>query len=351
MKLNKVNKAILGGALCYGMLMISCTDELDVKIPYPQDITFNEINLERFSYNIPDTPYKVGDAETGVITVNVSKNQNEGFSGFAVSNKNWRSYPWSLSPDFSPSAGLTAQDRQTAIDSTIFSVFTNQPNRTENYLVGNTKGNNAFITLDKPSMVEHVLVANTTYNYLLAAYGSVYSGTYNEESQSYMIDGDPVRNIQNPNTATSMYGRFHLPGPGNTDLMRLKGHEVLEKRKAGSAAAEITRNNGGTQSEIQADSLAAYNNLSTGYVKLIIEGYNNETVTGNVAFYLAVQPGVHPQNPDFDYVAADWYKVDLTELGIVDKLLFKMESSYVNEVTGEMVVPPYFCLDGIRLSK
>jgi len=40
--------------------------------------------------------------------------------------------------------------------------------------------------------------------------------------------------------------------------------------------------------------------------------------------------------------------VELSSFGEVDKVLFKMSSSYVNP-DGSMVYPSTFCLDGIRL--
>lgn len=330
--------------------LYSCADDsIELKIPYPNDITFNELELDRFTYNIPNTPFTTGDDESGVITVNVSAGGSGSYSGFALSNKNWRSYPWNLSPDFAPAGGITPAEKQASIDSTAFSVTTVRPNRTENYLVGRADGEDAYFTLSAPATVEHVLVANTTYNYLLASYGSIYSGTFDTETQSYTIDGSKVRNIQNPNTSASRYGRFTLPAPNGSNAVRLSGHAELAKREAGATAAEATRNAGGTEAEAINDSIAAYNALSTGYIKLKIEGYLNETLTGDVDFYLAALPNTDPEHPEYDFILNDWTKVDLTSLGEVDKVLFKISSSYTDGA-GTMVYDPAFCLDGIRLT-
>lgn len=306
-------------ALVTALLLTACEDEVkDILIPYPEDITFNELELGRFSFSIPSDPLRAGDDNAGYIVANVSKNADGSFGGFALSNKNYRSYPWTLSPDFAPETPLTVEQRQEAIDSTIFSVYTTRPNHTENFLVGHAVDDEAYITLEQPSVVEHVLVANTTYNYLLNAYGSVYSGTLNPTTQAYLITGTKVRNPNIPSTAVTDYGRWYLPGPDGKDHIRLAGSSILSG--------------------------------NPGYVKLIITGYNGNTPVGVVDFWLAVQPGADPENPAWNFIRSDWFKVDLTSLGTVDKLLFTIESSY-NDASGQQLTPPYFALDGIRIRK
>lgn len=344
----KYKKALLFAGVLF--TLNSCSDDLDVIVDYPKDITFNDLNVGRFSFQIPDSPFDVGNNETGVITVNVVNRGGGDFSGFAISNKNWRSYPWSFSPDFEPAGGVSAADRKAAIDSTVFSVFTDTPNRTETFLVANTEGEDAYIDLQEPSVVEHVLVANNTFNHLTARYGSIYSGTLDSETQEFLLDGEKVRNIKIPNTAVSMYGRFLLPNPDGTNLLRLVGHETIEKRKVGLAAADLARSQGATPDKIAADSTAAAAAYATGYIKLTVDGFRNGSKTNSVDFYLATRPDVDPNNPEHDKVVGDWMKVDLTALGEVDKVLFKMSSSYVDE-NGKMRYMPYFCLDGVRLRK
>ncbi len=347
MKKIKLYKVVL---FVTGLFFLSCTKiKRDVLIPYPDDILFEDQTLGTFTFNIPTAPFSSGDAKTGVVTMNVKNNGDGTFSGFAVSNKNWCSYPWGLSPDFGPATPTAAQIKA-GVDSTIFSVFTTTPNRTNNFLVACVKDDDANITLANPGIVEHILVANTTYNYLLETYGTNYSGTLTATTQEYSLTGTKVRNIQNPNTSTLMYGRFRLPGPGGSNLVRLAGHEILEKRKAGKAAADASRLAGNTPTKVAADSVAAYNAFFTGFVKLTVNGFRSGAATSSVDYWLAIRPNVDPANPTLNYIAPDWFKVDLTSLGAVDKLVFHLSSSY-KDVSGNMLVPPYFCLDGIRLKK
>jgi hypothetical protein len=333
--------------------LISCKDEVkNVLIPYPNDINFEDQNLDRLSYRIPDAPFKAGDSKSGVITVNVKKNNDGTYSGFALSNKSWRSYPWSLSSHGPGAPNLTQAQLKSAIDSTVFSVYTTPaPSQTKNYLVGHAVGEDAAITLDNPAVVEHVLVANNTYNFLLANYGSKYSGTLDANTQEYdIVSGTAVRNPNNPNTAANMYGRFHLPGPGGVDVVRLAGSEILAKRAAGHAAAEAVRANPGgldpaeVETKAKADSTTAASQTFKGHIKLIAKGYNGTAATGTVEFWLAVRPNVDGENPTWDIIVNNWYKMDLTGLGTVTKIVFNMESSDPN-------IPPYFCLDGMRIKQ
>ena len=86
------------------------------------------------------------------------------------------------------------------------------------------------------------------------------------------------------------------------------------------------------------------------YFKLIIKGFKDNTQTGTVNFYLCTRKG-DPENPDWSRVVNDWYPVDLSALGVVDKIVFDLESTDIEEGTGRMRTPAYFCLDGIRIQK
>ena len=89
-------------------------------------------------------------------------------------------------------------------------------------------------------------------------------------------------------------------------------------------------------------------NEDKDYYKLIVTGYNGDTKTGEVEFYLCTRKG-DPNHPDWSLVINDWYKVDLSSLGVVSKVVFHVASSDIEEGTGRMRTPPYFCLDGIRI--
>lgn len=332
------------------LLFTACEKDREILIPYPHDITFEDQTLGLFSYSIPNTPFKSGDAESGIVTMNVINNGNGNYSGFALSNKNSRHYPWPLSPTFAPATPLTPAKIQAYVDTLRFSVNTSLPNRTSNYLVACVKNDDAFITLDKPSIVEHILVANTSYNFLLATYGSIYSGTLNAATQEYSTTGTIVRNPFIANTSSAMYGRFFLPGPNNVNLIRLAGFQILEARKAGKVAADAARALGKSKTDVAADSTKVAVVTYKGYIKLTAKGFLGTAQKGNVDFWLAVQPNIDTKIPTLNYIAGNWFKVDLTSLGTVDKLVFNLTSDYVDG-TGKMLTPPYFCLDGIRIKK
>ncbi|MCK0130822.1 DUF4465 domain-containing protein [Flavobacteriaceae bacterium F08102] len=366
MKLIKKYKGTTAAII--GLFLFSaCADDIDLRIPYPNDITFNEISLDRFSYEIPAGPFTAGDQKSGIITVNVNNNGNGDYSGFALSNKNFRSYPWELSPDFAPAGGLTPAEEQAAINTTAFSVYTTRVNPMKNYLVGKATGDDAYFTLSEPTTVEHVLVANTTYNYLLASYGSILSEDIDPVTQEYLLTGGKRDNPGIENDDPNLQGVFTLPGiDGTLKTIRLAGTELLAKHEAGDPAgiaageaardAFIANNPGSTPEEQQAVYDEAYEEaydeaadaIHKGYVKLTIEGFLNGTTTGTVDVYLAIRPEVDPAFPEYNYILRDWRKVDLTSLGTVDKVLFKMSSDYVDN-QGKMVYPSLFCLDGIRL--
>ncbi|MEO9571351.1 MAG: DUF4465 domain-containing protein [Polaribacter sp.] len=348
MMIKNIQKHIRISVAIFGLVLLnSCKDSLELQIPYPNDITFNELSLDRFTYQIPTAPFTAGDNDSGIITVNVVGTGNN-FSGFALSNKNFRSYPWDLSPDFAPIGGLTAAEEQASINTTAFSVYTTEPNKTQNYLVGNTEGDNAFFTLSSPSTIAHVLIANTSYNYLLAQYGAIYSDDYDSVTESYLIDGGKTSNPNIENPDSDLEGRFRLPAPGGFDAVRLNGFQNLERDAAGLAAYDAVINAGGTTDEAETAKDNAEDNVYAGYVKLTIEGFLNGSSTGTVDWYLCVNEEVDILNPEHDYILNDWQKVDLTSLGDVDKVLFKMSSDYIH-TDGRMVYSPMFCLDGIRL--
>ncbi len=83
------------------------------------------------------------------------------------------------------------------------------------------------------------------------------------------------------------------------------------------------------------------------YVRVKIKGYNGNTETGEVLFYLADRNSITGKLMNF--TVADWMPVSLDSLGPVTKLRFYMEST---DVTNDVVnTPPYFCIDGIRFKE
>lgn len=261
-------------AVLTSFIAISCSnDEYGSDIPLPNDITLNELALERFTYQIPENGFS-----SGSIHFNTLKKSGNDYSGFCYSNRNNRSFV------------STEEDNYV----NMFSVYTKYPNRTETYAIAHVADDATFLTIDKPTVVEHILVANTTYAYLAMKYGDVF--------------GTKEKPEKNPNLEAAPKGVWESYVPGGVKKMDEDGD----------------------------------------FLKLKIYGYKGGTKVGQVDFFLCTRKA-DSENPTYDYVMNDWVKVDLVSLGEVDKLSFKMESN--DMAIGKMRTPAYFCLDGIRLKK
>ena len=90
--------------------------------------------------------------------------------------------------------------------------------------------------------------------------------------------------------------------------------------------------------------------IDGAFIKLEIEGSLNGNVTGTVDAFLGVTPGGDPSNPDYDFILNSWVPIDLTSLGEVNQVLFRISSSYVDG-SGNMIYSPTFCLDGISIQQ
>ena len=167
--------------LTLALTISSCSDEVkDKLIDFPNDVTLNKgegisITPDHLSFLIPDAAFSASAYHSGSVTMNVSKNADGTHNGFALSNKNYRSYPWcnALPRTVEP----TQAELKAATDSSLFSVYTNVPNQTKTFAVVRVSGDDAYFTIDKPRTVEHVLVANTNFNFHTLNYGSVFSAT------------------------------------------------------------------------------------------------------------------------------------------------------------------------------
>lgn len=263
----------------------ACSEKRDVLIGTPNDVTLNELTLERFTHRIPEDGFSSKAEHSNGVRFNTVKNSDGTYSGFAYSNRNNRSFTWTAT--------------QEALDSNIYSVYTRYPNDNGIYAVACVKGDDAFFTLEAPTVVEHILVANTTYAYLAIVYGDQH--------------GKPDSLVANPN----------IPGGAN---------------KKGVWYSNVP---GGVKKMVDKDK---------DYFKLTAKGYRDNSETGSVDFYLCTRKG-DPKHPAWSLVINDWYKMDLTKLGIVDKVVFHLESTDVEAGTGRMRTPAYFCLDGIRLKE
>lgn len=345
-------------------LLFSCTDELKEKeMDFPNDLTFNEeegntiVKVPSFGFVVPQTSYTLPAYRYGKITFNVKSNSDGTHTGFALSNKNYRSYPWCTSKPLGGTPS-TAKVKE-AVDSSIFSVYSGTyPNQLKNFAVVRVSGDDAFFTTDKPYIIEHVLVANTTYDYMLFSYGSRYSSKLNSTTQTYdeFSSGTTLAKVRNPNipdASTSKYGVWYLPDiygfGGGQDYIRLAGQQIIAKVAAGKAAALAARAAGKSETDAKADSTAAYTAKVTGYFKITAKGYLNGALKGSIDYYLAVNEGVAPAPyATWNTIQGGWAKWDLSSLGLVNKVVFYLDSSD-KDANGKMRTPPYFCLDGIRI--
>lgn len=259
------------------LLLHACSNEDDLLVDYPDDITFNELELDRFSHKIPENGFS-----SGGINFNTVKNTDGSYSGFAYSNRSNRSFTW--------------DDTALALDSNIYSVYTPKPNQTGVYTVVHVKNDDAYFTLDKPTIIEHILIANTTYTYLGLYYGNQYGTTANP--------------LANPNIPSAPKGVWYSYIPELARKMDQNGD----------------------------------------YFKVIVNGYKDGILTGQQNAYLCCRKDADPAFPQYNFLRSDWVKADLTSLGVVDKVVFQMDCNLKNS-SGESLIPTYFCIDGIRIKK
>ncbi|MEN6617921.1 MAG: DUF4465 domain-containing protein [Rikenellaceae bacterium] len=270
--MKKILFIILIGVL---FLTSSCSDKDELLIAIPDDITFNELTLGTYTHVVPDAGFT-----SGGIKFNTKKNSDGTFSGFAYSNQNNRSFVWT--------------NTKAARDTNILSVYTAYRNMTEVYAVACADNEtDTYFSLDKPAVIELMLFANNTYNYLAMNYGAN-SGT----------------SIANPNIPSAPKAIWNTYAPGVTRKLNLDGD----------------------------------------YYKVIVKGYNGTSLAGTVEVYLCCRKNADPVNPNFSFLRTDWVAADLTSLGAVTKVTFSTSCSY-KDANGKDLINSYFCIDGIRLKK
>lgn len=178
-----MKKLILSLFVALGAFFTSCSDDIDLVIPYPTNITFDELEIPtRFSHVIPDNGFSVQGLNFH--TVKASDGQLNG--GFCYSNRSNRSFVWQNTPE--------------ALDSIRYSVWSTRPNNTGTYLVCHVNNEDAYFTLDKAQVIDYMLVANTSWTYLAVTYGDTY-GTVEEPKA-------------NPNIPSKPMGIWHTYVPG-----------------------------------------------------------------------------------------------------------------------------------------
>lgn len=256
-------------------ILSSCEKNNDNILAIPDDITLNELTLSPYTHLIPE-----GGFTSGGITFNTKKTSDGSYSGFAYSNQNNRSYLWSNS--------------KAALDTNIFSVYTGAiRNQTDIFAVAcATSEEDCFLTLDTPSVIEHILFANTTYNYYGMATG--------EKTTSAIV---------NPNVPSAPSAVWYTFNPGVTRALNQEGD----------------------------------------YYKIIIKGYNGSQLKGTVEVYLCCRAKGNADYPAHNFLRTTWFPWELDALGEVDKLTFTTDCSYKDE-NGKALIHSYFCIDGIRLA-
>lgn len=261
-------------------LFVGCSDNnMELLVPYPTNVTLNELKLDtRFSHKIVDT----GFSSKGIHFNTVKGANGQLEAGFCYSNRSQRSFTW--------------KGDETSLDSLRYSVWTTKPNDTETYAVCRVKGEDAYFTLETPSEIEYILVANTTWSFLAMTYGDQF-GTKEK----------PEINLNIPSKPKGIWYTFVNVG--------VKKFTLANK----------------------------------DYFRLTAKGYLNGKTTGNVTFDLACC-GSNSANATWNYIIANWMRMNLNTLGVVDKVVFSLDSSD-KDTNGNTKTPAWFCLDGIQLKR
>ncbi len=312
-----------------GVLFVSC-DELkrEPQLPFPNDVTFNkeensiDIEVPALEFVQFDSPFTARAYKEGSITFNAKKKADGTHIGFALSNKNNRSFPFCNSTPYG-SENPEPAVLKAATDTALYSCYTGTyVNKLKNFAVVRVEGEDAYFTIDKPRVVEHVLISNCTFNYLALYTGSLYSSFFDQKTQSYL----PINAIG----ADAFISNLNLLNTNLTGIWRLPDYYNFGQ------GTPWTR-------------MSANPYKTDGYLKIIATGYNGNTQTGTAEFWLAVRSGVAPEPYNlWDRVLGEWSPWDMSSLGEVDKVVFTMDCSEKN-ADGSLHIAPYFCIDGIRL--
>ncbi len=277
--MKKINLSIV---VFFVTLFVACDDDLELNVPYANNITLNELELDRFSHVVPK-----GGFSTQGINFNTIKGVNGQLkAGFCYSNRAKRSFPW--------------KGDEMSVDSMRYSVYNVNPNNTGTYAVAKVEGDEAYFTLDRPSVIDYILVANTTWTYFAMLYGDKYCKKDKETGKD--IPGE------NPGIPSKPKGIWYTYVPGGVRKFSYKQKD---------------------------------------YMHLTAKGFNGGKITGEVTFDLACA-GANAEHLEWNYIIYQWGRMDLVSLGLVDKVIFYLDSSDKNE-KGEMRTPAWFCIDGIQL--
>lgn len=186
----------------------------------------------------------------------------------------------------------------------------------------------------------------------------IFSNSYNGQ-YSYWASGWSYSNMKDSMTAgsTNQYSARTAVGYNNSATYvlgkggsKLKFNTIAQGKEM--TGFYVTNNTYATISMQNGDAFAKKFGGITGsdpdWFKLKIQKYLGGVLSPNdsVVFYLA---DYRFANNTQDYIVKNWQYVDLTPLGNVDSLIFKLSSSDNHPLYG-MNTPSYFCLDNFTTS-
>jgi hypothetical protein len=180
------------------------------------------------------------------------------------------------------------------------------------------------------------------------------SPSYNYWSKGFAISNETDSTTEGfTNLFSSANGRGALNSNnyavcnGNSTLITAQGKGIAD---AGIIAKGIWINNGTYPyfSMLKGDGFGKKFGGQSGndsdYFRVIIHGYlRNKKIIDSVIFYLA---DFRNSDNSKDYILKNWAYADLTKLGYVDSISFKLESSDVGQFG--MNTPAFFCIDNFE---
>lgn len=141
-----------------------------------------------------------------------------------------------------------------------------------------------------------------------------------------------------PQTDNDIYAMGYQPG--SIKFTGSSAHQVTGMFITNSTYAALSMKYGDDFSK----KFGGADGTEPDWFKLIIEGMRNGEKTGEVDFYLA---DFRYEDNTHDYIVETWQWIDLSELGKVDSLMFKLSSTDI--AAWGMNTPAYFAIDNMMV--
>lgn len=180
---------------------------------------------------------------------------------------------------------------------------------------------------------------NATFknNYTVTATGDYWSGF--AYSNKHNITQTGYSNQYSVFASEAASNKFVL-AYDSVNIVFTKPMNQLSLKVANSTYAALSMKNG----DIYAKKFGVTVGPENGdWFKITIVGFKNKVVTGKVVVFLADFTSTDITK---NFILDQWKTIDLTTLGDVDDLSFKLSSS--DNSFGYMNTPEYFCLDDIE---